>query len=168
MTDTDKTCGNCVSCEKYIRYNGKSWWVCENYAKSVGRLVIITPPGDPACENWSGDPAGKARETDRREKREKRRQGLMTAAEAKRIMHPDTTAEALAEIKGQNAKVTAVDEACLAACAALDKQIPKKPRETRCALMCASCGHKITEKGCKKLYRNYCKKCGQRIFWEDE
>lgn len=58
-------------------------------------------------------------------------------------------------------------DACLAACAALDKQIPKKPRETRCALMCASCGHKITEKGCKKLHRNYCKKCGQRILWED-
>lgn len=98
----------------------------------------------------------------------------MTAAEAKRIIHPNTTAEALAEIEyyggfsGKNAKVTAVDEACLVACAALDKQIPKKPRETKCALMCASCGHKITEKGCKKLYRNYCKKCGQRIFWEDE
>lgn len=50
----------------------------------------------------------------------------------------------------------------------IQKQIPKKPRETRCALMCASCGHKITEKGCKKLHRNYCKKCGQRILWEDE
>lgn len=51
---------------------------------------------------------------------------------------------------------------------ALEKQIPKKPRETRCALMCANCGHKITEKGCKKLNRNYCKKCGQRILWEVE
>ena len=49
---------------------------------------------------------------------------------------------------------------------ALDKQMPKKPRETRCALMCASCGHKITEIGCKKLNRNYCKKCGQAIDWE--
>lgn len=49
---------------------------------------------------------------------------------------------------------------------ALEKQIPKKPRETRCALMCASCGHKITEKGCKKLNRNYCKKCGQAIDWK--
>ena len=92
----------------------------------------------------------------------------MTAAEAKRIIHPDTTLEALAEIKGDNAKVTAVDEACLVACAALDKQIPKKPRETRHALMCASCGHKITEKGCKKLNRNYCKKCGQKIDWGNE
>lgn len=49
---------------------------------------------------------------------------------------------------------------------ALDKQIPKKPRETRCALMCANCGHKITEKGCKKLSRSYCKVCGQAIDWE--
>ena len=91
----------------------------------------------------------------------------MTAAEAKRIIHPETTAEALAEIKGENAKVAVVDDACLVACAALDKQIPKKPRETRYALMCANCGHKITEKGCKKLHRNYCKKCGQRILWEE-
>ena len=65
------------------------------------------------------------------------------------------------------------DDACEnceidAAIKALNKQIPKKPRETRCALMCASCGHKITEKGCKKLNRNYCKKCGQRILWEVE
>ena len=50
----------------------------------------------------------------------------------------------------------------------IQKQIPKKPRETKCALMCANCGHKITEKGCKKLHRNYCKKCGQRILWENE
>ena len=49
---------------------------------------------------------------------------------------------------------------------ALEKQIPKKPRETRCALMCARCGQKITENGCKKLNRNYCKKCGQAIDWE--
>ena len=50
---------------------------------------------------------------------------------------------------------------------ALEKQIPKKPRETRCALMCANCGHKITEKGCKKLNRFYCKKCGQALDWSD-
>ena len=49
---------------------------------------------------------------------------------------------------------------------AIEKQILEKPRETRCALMCARCGHKITEKGCKKLDRNYCKKCGQAIDWE--
>lgn len=50
----------------------------------------------------------------------------------------------------------------------LEKQIPKKPRKTRCALMCSTCGHKITEIGCKKLHRLYCKKCGQVIDWSDE
>ena len=57
------------------------------------------------------------------------------------------------------------EEAMKLAIEALEKQIPKKPRETRCALMCANCGHKITEKGCKKLGRLYCKKCGQAIDW---
>lgn len=66
--------------------------------------------------------------------------------------------------EGSNYAFSAIAEAQKA----LDKQIPKKPRETRYALMCASCGHKITEKGCKKLYRNYCKKCGQRLLWEGE
>lgn len=66
--------------------------------------------------------------------------------------------------KGSDYAFSAIAEAQKA----LEKQIPKKPRETRCALMCANCGHKITEKGCKKLHRNYCKKCGQRILWEDE
>ena len=96
----------------------------------------------------------------------------MTYEEAMKILHPDTTFTALAEVEyyggfnGQEAKIKAVEEACLLACEALEKQIPKKPRETRCALMCARCGHKITEKGCKKLDRNYCKKCGQAIDWE--
>ena len=98
----------------------------------------------------------------------------MTYEEAMKILHPNTTLTALAEVEyyggfnGQEAKIKAVEEACLLACKALEKQIPKKPRETRCALMCARCGHKITEKGCKKLYRNYCKKCGQAIDWSDD
>ena len=98
----------------------------------------------------------------------------MTHEEAMKILHPNTTLTALAEVEyyggfnGQEAKIKAVEEACLLACEALEKQIPKKPRETRCALMCARCGHKITEKGCKKLYRNYCKKCGQAIDWSDD
>lgn len=62
----------------------------------------------------------------------------MTAAEAKRIIHPDTTAEALAEIEyygefsGKDAKTAAVDEACLVACAALDKQIPENHFQNEC------------------------------------
>ena len=98
----------------------------------------------------------------------------MTYEEAMKILHPSTTLTALVEVEyyggfnGQEAKIKAVEEACLLACEALEKQIPKKPRETRCALMCARCGHKITEKGCKKLYRNYCKKGGQAIDWSDD
>ena len=98
----------------------------------------------------------------------------MTYEEAMKILHPNTTFTALAEVEyyggfnGQEAKIKAVEEACLIACKALEKQISKKPRETRCALMCARCGHKITEKGCKKLDRNYCKKCGQAIDWSDD
>lgn len=95
----------------------------------------------------------------------------MTAAEAKRIIHPDTTAEALAEIKSQNAKVAAVDEACLVACAALDKQIPKKP--TNFAIddngyaiydcECPTCGQSHRE-----LFPfGFCIHCGQKIYWGD-
>ena len=51
---------------------------------------------------------------------------------------------------------------------ALEKQVPQKPRKTRCALMCARCGHKITESGCAKRGRMYCKKCGQAIDWEED
>jgi hypothetical protein len=82
----------------------------------------------------------------------------MTAAEAQ---------ERLVCILNNNQFTKADKKAMYLAINAINKQIPKKPRETRCALMCASCGHKITEKGCKKLHRNYCKKCGQKIDWED-
>lgn len=98
----------------------------------------------------------------------------MTIKEAIMLLNPKTTASALAEIeyyngfKGKEACIKAIEDACRLAIEALEKQVPKKPRETRCALMCANCGHKITEKGCKKLNRNYCKKCGQRILWEVE
>ena len=102
----------------------------------------------------------------------------MTAAEAKRIIHPDTTAEALAEIEyyggfsGKNAKVTAVDEACLVACAALDKQIPKKPAYFAIAnnegytiydCECPSC-----EQSHRELFPfAFCIHCGQALEWGD-
>lgn len=82
----------------------------------------------------------------------------MTAAEAQ---------ERLVCILNNNQFTKADKKAMYLAINAINKQIPKKPRETRCALMCASCGHKITEKGCKKLNRSYCKKCGQKIDWGD-
>lgn len=95
----------------------------------------------------------------------------MTAAEAKRIIHPDTTLEALAETKGDNAKAAAVDEACLVACAALDKQIPKNPTNfaienngyTIYDCECPTCGQSYRE-----LFPfGFCIHCGQKIEWGD-
>lgn len=54
-----------------------------------------------------------------------RKEGEMTYSEAIRILHPDTTMQALAEIeyyagfKGEDAKVNAVGAACLVACKAM-------------------------------------------------
>lgn len=100
----------------------------------------------------------------------------MTAAEAKRIIHPDTTLEALAEVEyygefsGKNAKAAAVDEACLVACAALDKQIPKKP--TNFAI--DNNGYTVYDcecPSCKQSHRDlfpfaFCIHCGQALEWE--
>ena len=96
----------------------------------------------------------------------------MTAAEAKRIIPPDTTAEALAEIEGQSAKVAVVDEACLVACAALDKQIPKKPAYFAIA---NNDGYTIYDcecPNCEQSYRElfpfaFCIHCGQALEWGD-
>lgn len=60
-----------------------------------------------------------------------------------------------------------VNEAINIAISALEKQIQKKPRETRDSLLCATCGHKIMKKGGRKLNIKYCKKCGQKIDWGD-
>lgn len=100
----------------------------------------------------------------------------MTYEEAKRILHPDTTREALAEIeflggfKGKEKSRKAVDEACLMACEALDKQIPKKPLnlsnaplDAYCAIFrCPRCEGRLK----MKSKGAYCDKCGQAIDWE--
>lgn len=68
----------------------------------------------------------------------------MTHQEARKILHPDTTLQALAEIEyyagfsGREAKIKAVDEACLIACEALDAIIKKtqKPIEKMITVEC--------------------------------
>ena len=59
-----------------------------------------------------------------------------------------------------------IDAACDMAINALEKQIPKKPKERDCigfnTLVCPVC------KGALYLYEPYCDNCGQAIDWSDE
>lgn len=57
----------------------------------------------------------------------------MTCEEARKILHPDTTLQTLAEIEyyagfnGKEAKIKAVEEACIIACEALDRELIQRP-----------------------------------------
>lgn len=57
----------------------------------------------------------------------------MTCEEARNILHPNTTLQALSEIEyyagfsGREAKIKAVEEACLIACDALDRELVQRP-----------------------------------------
>lgn len=99
----------------------------------------------------------------------------MTYKEAKRILHPGTTREALAEIgfKGKEKLQDAVDEACLKACAALDKQIPEPPvvlnQKDSKHFYCAVCGMRLVSEIngelCAGRKTRFCPDCGQAIDW---
>lgn len=101
----------------------------------------------------------------------------MTYEEAKRILHPDTTREALAEIefKGKEKSQDAVDEARLKACAALYKQIPEPPgvlnQKGSKHVYCVACGMKFVSQIngdlCAGRKTRFCPDCGQAIDWED-
>ena len=62
--------------------------------------------------------------------------------------------------------VTVSDEASRMAISALEKQIPKKPKEIDCIgfniLVCPVCKFVLY------LYEPYCDNCGQAIDWSDE
>lgn len=103
----------------------------------------------------------------------------MTYEEAKRILHPDTTREALAEIgfKGKEKLQEAVDEACLMACEALDKQIPEPPvvlnqKDSKHFkhFCCMACGMRLVSEIngelCAGRKTRFCPNCGQAIDWE--
>ena len=105
----------------------------------------------------------------------------MNYEEAILLLHPDTTAEALAEIEyyggfnGHEAMIRAVSEACILACEALEKRVPKKPKEKespeRTHYTCPNCdyipltiyadGYHLGNKP------NYCERCGQDINWNE-
>lgn len=101
----------------------------------------------------------------------------MTYEAAKRILHPDTTREALAEIefKGKEKSQEAVDEACLMACEALDKQIPEPPvvlnRKGSKHFFCVACDmrlvYEINGELCAGRKTRFCPDCGQALDWEE-
>ena len=96
----------------------------------------------------------------------------MTYEEAKRILHPDTTFDALNEIEyyagfnGKEARLKAVNEACLVACQALDKQIGAKPIKYD---YCPNCnGENISvmqDGGFSSTLWKHCPDCGQKLDW---
>ena len=98
---------------------------------------------------------------------------VMTAKEAHAILHPDTTAASIWEIKmdvSNEAAMKAVEDACVVACEALEKQIPKKPvhiggdgiRYTD-LYRCPNCGQGFTGTG----IADYCYHCGQKLDWSE-
>ena len=103
----------------------------------------------------------------------------MTIEEAIKLLHPDTTGEGIMELEyygGFEAKekvIKAIEEACILACEALEKQIPKKPYDVDerklnsfyyLDFRCPSCNKAIVG----QRYRpNYCKHCGQALNWSE-
>nr|DAW63713.1 MAG TPA: hypothetical protein [Caudoviricetes sp.] len=106
----------------------------------------------------------------------------MTYTEAKRILHPDTTREAIAEIEflggfnGEEKSREAVDEACIMACEALDKQIPERPavlnQKGSKHFFCVACDKRLVSEIngelCAGTKTRFCPACGQAIAWRDD
>lgn len=100
----------------------------------------------------------------------------LTPKEAIKILHPDTSRDALWEIEyyagfnAEKARLKAVEDACVVACEALEKQIPKKPvyigrdgiRYTD-LYRCPNCGQGFTGTG----IADYCYHCGQKLDWSE-
>lgn len=103
----------------------------------------------------------------------------MTYEEAKRILHPDTTRDALADIEfkhGKEKSREAVDTACLMACEALDKQIPERPvvmkRNGAEHFFCIVCEKRLVSEIDGQLVAGrktrFCPDCGQALNWRNE
>lgn len=107
---------------------------------------------------------------------------MMDVREAIKILHPDTTVKALNRIEcfgefyGAVARLKAIDEACLLACEALEKQVPKKPLYSDYddngdgeiipyKAKCPVCGHEF-EFGYWNDEDNHHCICGQKMDWE--
>ena len=108
----------------------------------------------------------------------------MTYEEAIKILHPKTTFMALAEVEyyggfnGQEAKIKAVEDACIVACEALEKQMPKKPKrrtyleldDDTVSYECPICGEILCAEYSTRKYDfryDFCPACGESIDWSD-
>ena len=102
---------------------------------------------------------------------------MMTNEEAIELLHPNTTKEAIREIEENGGNgIKAVEEACVIACEALEKQIPKEPTHEATKFECFTCptcknvvdeftdfiGQKV------RVESPYCKLCGQKLKWGEE
>ena len=83
-----------------------------------------------------------------------------------KILHPESSEETIQTLKEYDCFTDhlieyAIREARLLACEALERQIPKKPKEDGW-VFCPICGRDILMSGFK-----YCPDCGQKIDWSD-
>ena len=98
----------------------------------------------------------------------------MTLEEAIRLLDPETTGEAIAEIEyyngfsGKTAAIQAITDACVIAVEAMGKQMPKKLICVEIEKCCPVCKEKICLIGDDGNYGNYCYNCGQALDWSDE
>ena len=101
----------------------------------------------------------------------------LTPKEAIKILRPDTSRDALWKIEyyagfnAEKARLKAVEDACVVACEALEKQIPKKPvfveytdKHEDGGWVCPVCGGTV---GVYVLRDNWCSDCGMKIDWSE-
>lgn len=102
----------------------------------------------------------------------------MTEQEALEILHPDTTRVKIAEIEyyagfNETKALEAVNEACLIACKALEKQIAKKPNRMQLKDGIITTLYECPICGCRRLGHGfdldkcYCPECGQKLDWSE-
>lgn len=95
----------------------------------------------------------------------------MKIEEAIKLLHPDTTEEVIAEIeykhgfRGKQLAINKINEACVMACEAMEKQIPKRPYKDNEngeyeKYYCLTCNRSLFP------YDHHCR-CGQNIDWSD-
>ena len=103
----------------------------------------------------------------------------MKIEEAIKLLHPDTSADEIAEIKykygfrGEEQAIHKINKARKIACETMKKQIPKKPimieGDLYSVLSCPSCKEHIMNVWNRADYElKYCHYCGQALDWSEE